>query len=108
MSPEQPLAAFAYSDAFLGHDMPGHPENAGRLQAVLALLRRLDLLPQLAALPVEPAGEDDIALVHDRGYIAWLRQALSRPGAHDRPEHVPVCLFLRCRRHGYRRRDRLR
>ncbi|MHB0875101.1 MAG: histone deacetylase family protein [Anaerolineae bacterium] len=79
MQSSTPLAAHVYSDAFLAHDMPGHPENARRLQAAMRLLQRLDVLPHLPALPLAPATEDDIALVHDRHYLSWLRQEAVDP-----------------------------
>jgi acetoin utilization deacetylase AcuC-like enzyme len=69
---------YAYDPVFLGHDLPTHPENAGRLRAVMAALGERGVLDRLVLLPVEPAPMRWITRIHDPAYLTWLHEA-SRP-----------------------------
>jgi acetoin utilization deacetylase AcuC-like enzyme len=51
------------------HDAPGHPESQSRLDSVLSALPS-DLLMH-SALPATP---EDVARIHDPGYLCWLEQ----------------------------------
>jgi acetoin utilization deacetylase AcuC-like enzyme len=81
--------AYAYDDVFLTHDMPGHPERAKRLVAIMAELERSAILPRLLPLPVAPAPQATITRVHDAGYLEWLQGA-----AQDPPYHVDLNTYL--------------
>ena len=49
------------------HDCPGHPESADRLHAILARLPA-----GISKLDPVAAAEEDLARVHQPGYLAWL------------------------------------
>ncbi len=54
---------------FLQHDTGGHPENAGRLDAIRAKLREDDLLPRFEQRDSRSATEQEIGLVHSIDYM---------------------------------------
>ncbi len=61
--------AFIYSPAFLEHDAPGyHPENSGRLRAVVNGLNRSGLWDRADVLEPRAALKDEILSVHTPGY----------------------------------------
>jgi acetoin utilization deacetylase AcuC-like enzyme len=67
---------FLYDERFLDHDTgPGHPENAQRLTATLAHLRRQRWFGELAPVPSRPAALSQVERVHERGYIERARAA---------------------------------
>ncbi len=78
-------------DHYLEHDTGvHHPENAGRLQAVYAMLANGDHRPQYRFLSPRPCSADELALVHAPGYIekvaATARRSFTSLGA-----DTPVC-----------------
>ena len=63
-----------YSDDFLLHEAPeGHPENPGRLRAIMDHLRATGLSQRLHLLSFGAASAEHVALVHDPSYIEWVR-----------------------------------
>jgi acetoin utilization deacetylase AcuC-like enzyme len=48
---------------------PGHPEQPGRVNAVLDHLKQTGTLSLLEQITPKSATDDDLALTHDRGYI---------------------------------------
>jgi acetoin utilization deacetylase AcuC-like enzyme len=74
-------AALAANDRLAAYDFgPGHPFQAGRLEAGLSLLRAARVLDDGDLLALEPAAGADLELIHDRDYL----QAMARfavPGA---------------------------
>ena len=52
----------------------GHPERAERCDAVAAGLEEADLVAELERISVRPATVDEVALCHDRSYIALVEQ----------------------------------
>ncbi|KPK48139.1 MAG: hypothetical protein AMJ77_00760 [Dehalococcoidia bacterium SM23_28_2] len=66
---------WVYDPFYLEHDTGGHPENSGRLLAVLALLEECGLLSSLAPVTAVDASEADLELVHDPDMIRWVREA---------------------------------
>lgn len=71
-----------YSDRFLAHDTGfGHPENAGRLTAVVEALKAHPIAPQLEW--VEPCDRNPlpyINAVHDPAYVLTLQRIAERGG----------------------------
>jgi len=65
---------------YLEHRAPGHVECPERVLAILEHLRDRALFARLTPLPARDATEDEIALVHDRAYIALARQVSERGG----------------------------
>jgi acetoin utilization deacetylase AcuC-like enzyme len=65
---------------FLQHDTgTSHPENAGRLEAIYGMLETCEYRPCCLQLSPQPCSEDDLALVHARGYIAKVAATAVRP-----------------------------
>jgi acetoin utilization deacetylase AcuC-like enzyme len=63
-------AGYAYDPICLEHDLAGHPEHAGRLRAVMSLLRSRGLLTQLTQIGATPADFDELCAVHDPLYVS--------------------------------------
>jgi acetoin utilization deacetylase AcuC-like enzyme len=84
--------AVAYiSNADVGfHDTGwGHPEHVGRLRAIPRALRDdPELFSALLHVESRHATEDELALAHDRAYIAHVRDVVARGGGQLDPDTV--------------------
>jgi acetoin utilization deacetylase AcuC-like enzyme len=61
----------------------GHPEHVGRLRAIPSALREEpELFARLLHVESRHATEDELALAHDRAYIAMVREVVARGGGH--------------------------
>jgi len=61
---------FLYDQSFLNHDTgAGHPEHAGRLEAIVDAIRCWNRGAELQPLAARPATAAEIALVHDPYYV---------------------------------------
>ena len=60
---------------FLQHDTGGHPENAGRLEAVREKLESNNSLTRFEQRSSRPATEEEIGLVHSVDYMRRVEQA---------------------------------
>ena len=82
VAPGQPPFRIIYSERFLDHDTgPGHPENAGRLTAVVMALKAHAIAQQLEW--VEPCDRNPlpwINAVHDPAYVLTLERIAERGG----------------------------
>lgn len=65
-----PTVGYLYDPIFLEHDLPGHPENARRLQAIMDLLRERDVLAALKALPFRAATFEQLTALHSPLYVS--------------------------------------
>jgi acetoin utilization protein AcuC len=68
----------AWDDRLTEYDFgPGHPLAPVRVALTIALARELGVLarPGVSVLPVTPASDDELELVHDPAYINAVRQA---------------------------------
>lgn len=63
-----------YDPLFLEHETGQHPENAGRLRAVLSRLREQGLWDLVLHLAVEPARREALTAVHDAAYLRLLSE----------------------------------
>lgn len=83
-APSQPLFRIIYSERFLDHDTGlGHPENSGRLTAVVTALQAHPVAKYLEW--VEPCDRNPLSLinnVHDPGYVLILQRIAERGGGH--------------------------
>ena len=67
-----------YSDRYLLHDNPSHPENASRLRATMQLLQKMPFYEKLKFVEPVMASEQDISKVHSQEmierakHIGWL------------------------------------
>jgi acetoin utilization deacetylase AcuC-like enzyme len=71
---------YVYDPIYLRHDTGGHVENKARLEAIIAHLEQTGLIKQLIPIKPRPATTDEIALVHDRYYIADIQEAARTGG----------------------------
>ncbi|MHB1463568.1 MAG: acetoin utilization protein AcuC [Thermoleophilia bacterium] len=76
------VCALVYSDSYQGYELsPSHPMKPARLMLTYELMRAYGFFDGgVAVIEPRPATEDELALVHDRDYIAKVRE-LSQPGA---------------------------
>ena len=65
---------------YLEHRATGHVECPERLMAILDHFRRTGLESRLTPLPPRDATVDELALVHDRRYVEFVREAAARGG----------------------------
>ncbi len=59
------------------HDLPGHPEHAGRIHAVWRQLEEAGLTERMRTLEVQPAEKDLLLSVHTAQYLdilAWIQE----------------------------------
>jgi acetoin utilization deacetylase AcuC-like enzyme len=72
--------AVAADERLAAYDFgPGHPFQAGRLDAGLSLLRAAGVLDDADLLGFGPAADADLELVHDRAYLAALARFSADP-----------------------------
>jgi acetoin utilization deacetylase AcuC-like enzyme len=69
-----------YDDIFLKHDLPSHPENAGRLKAAVAYCNRYKLLDPCIPVAARPAREPELLSCHTGEFIESVRR-LSQQGS---------------------------
>jgi acetoin utilization deacetylase AcuC-like enzyme len=81
------------------HDEPGHPEHAGRVDAILAELARRRWLSELTQLAVEPAPLDTLGRCHDPAHLALLAATAGGPPRHlDADTYVTGASWAAARR----------
>jgi acetoin utilization deacetylase AcuC-like enzyme len=69
-----------YDPIYLEHDTGTHPENAGRLRAVVARLREQGLWDQVRHLLAEPARWEALEAVHEAAYLRILAEVSAAGG----------------------------
>ena len=71
-----------WDDALVGYDFgPGHPLNPLRVDLTMRLARALGVLdlPTVTMTKPEPATDDELFLVHDKGYVEAVKAAGADP-----------------------------
>jgi acetoin utilization protein AcuC len=72
-----------WDDALISYDFgPSHPLAPIRVELTMALARELGVLDRVELAGCEPASDDELALVHERGYIEAVK-GVSRTGRPD-------------------------
>lgn len=69
--------ALIYSPEYLEHDDPSHPENAGRLRAIVDLLRSSGAWGEAEQIAPQPLSEERLGRLHDPAYIQRVRELAS-------------------------------
>jgi acetoin utilization deacetylase AcuC-like enzyme len=69
-----------YDPIYLKHDTGYHPENAQRLEAIMAHLTETGLLKQLTLIKPRPATVEELTYVHQASYVSRIQDAASRGG----------------------------
>ena len=71
---------YVYHPIYLKHDTGNHPENARRLEAIISHLEETELINQLIPVEPRPATVEELALVHEKQYIAHIKEVGMRGG----------------------------
>ncbi len=72
------MTLIIYSDDYLLHNNPNHPENANRLKAIIEFLKRESFYDKLKFVKPRKAGEEEIEKVHNKEmierakHVGWL------------------------------------
>jgi acetoin utilization deacetylase AcuC-like enzyme len=66
---------FFYDPIFLEHDTGHHPENSGRLRAIMQRLEADQVLPRLRPQAARPADKAAIQLIHEGDYVRRVEEA---------------------------------
>jgi acetoin utilization deacetylase AcuC-like enzyme len=69
-----------FDSLFLEHSIPGHPENAARLEAIIGELKANGLWERLTAVTPRAVDLDLLSRVHDRAYIDRVATICARGG----------------------------
>ncbi|MCX6029568.1 MAG: histone deacetylase [Chloroflexi bacterium] len=73
---------YCYDPLFLEHNLPGHPENRGRLERIVRTLGDEGLLARMILVPPKPVDLKLLAKVHQQPYITALKHYAERGGGH--------------------------
>ncbi|MCD4785022.1 MAG: histone deacetylase [Candidatus Eremiobacteraeota bacterium] len=98
MKDKQNRIVILYDDIFLKHDMGVHPECADRLRHLIPAIRSSPVNEYIDWLKPVPAYEDEIALIHSREMIDYIRQTTGEgggwldPETYVSPESLPAAL----------------
>ncbi len=68
-------AGYVYDPIYLKHETGYHPENAKRLEAVMAHLEETGLLEQLTPVNPRPATVEELHYVHQASYVSHIKDA---------------------------------
>lgn len=71
-----------YSDRFCEHDTGEHPENGGRLVAIIERLRAAGMLDDREIVEPRSASIEDLCLAHDSRYINLVREVAESGGGY--------------------------
>jgi len=78
--------AFVYDPIYLEHDIPDHPENARRLERILALLKESNISSRLVHLQPRPASMEELERVHSRRLITLVQRTAENGGGYLEPD----------------------
>jgi len=73
---------YVYDPIYLEHDIPGHPESANRLRAIIGHLESQGILAQMRRLGSGDATEEDLRLIHVDAMIDRVRLAAASGDYH--------------------------
>lgn len=71
---------YVFEQIFTKHNLPGHPENAGRLSAVMGYLSEHKILPKLTRVPGRPATREELMRCHHPRYIELIEEVCRNGG----------------------------
>ncbi len=77
---------YVYHPIYLEHNLPGHPENARRLERIMELLEETNVLARLVPIEPRPATEEELQRVHTPAHIAQVRRMAEYGGGHLDPD----------------------
>jgi len=65
---------YVYDPVYLKHDTGQHPENAGRLEAIISHLEQTGLIRQLTLIQPRAASIEELSLVHSGQHISRVQE----------------------------------
>jgi len=71
---------YVYDEVYLKHETGYHPENAQRLEAIMAHLEETRLIEQLKPIKPRPATVEELTYVHQASYVSRIQDAAVRGG----------------------------
>jgi acetoin utilization deacetylase AcuC-like enzyme len=71
---------YVFEEIFTRHTLSGHPENAGRLLAIMDYLNRHEILPKLTQVHSRPARREELVRCHHPSYIELVERVSSNGG----------------------------
>lgn len=71
---------YVFEEFFIKHNLPGHPENAKRLAAIMQYLQDHDLLAKLTRIPSRAATMEELTRCHHVRYIQLVEEVSRRGG----------------------------
>jgi acetoin utilization deacetylase AcuC-like enzyme len=71
---------YVYDDTYLEHTLPGHPESASRLNAIMTHLEAEGVLSQMMRLDPRDASTEEVLLAHTRSLLEEVAAAV--PSGH--------------------------
>jgi acetoin utilization deacetylase AcuC-like enzyme len=74
------VTGLVYDSLFLEHSIPGHPENAARLEAIVNELQSAGLWARMTRVTAQPVDLDLLSRVHEPAYIARVAAISARGG----------------------------
>jgi len=77
---KQKRIVILYDDIFLKHNNRTHPERADRLNYLIPAIKKSPVNKYIDWLKPVPASEDEIALIHSRGMIDYIKQTINENG----------------------------
>ena len=76
-----PNVGLHHDPAHTAHDVPDHPEQPARIEAILTHLTASGVVEQLTPIPERVASDEELLLVHERALLDLLRRAEAMGGA---------------------------
>ena len=73
-------AGYVYDPVYLKHETGYHPENARRLEAIMAHLEETGMVDRLVSIKPRPATTEELAYVHQASYVSRIEGAAVRGG----------------------------
>ncbi len=71
---------YVYDPVYLKHDTGYHPENAQRLEAIMAHLEETGLIEQLTQIAPRPATVEELTYVHQATYVSHIQDLAVKGG----------------------------
>ncbi|RPJ54777.1 MAG: histone deacetylase [Dehalococcoidia bacterium] len=71
---------YVFEEIFTKHNLPGHPEHAGRLAGIMEYLDKNEILSKLTHVPSRPARREELIRCHQPRYIEFVEKVSQQGG----------------------------
>ncbi|MBI5679777.1 MAG: histone deacetylase [Methanobacterium sp.] len=76
------MTALIYSDEYKKHDTGNHPENQGRLNAIMSSLKNEGILDKIDIISPKPATTADLLRVHSKSHVEEVKSLCESGGGY--------------------------